>query len=351
MPVLVSLREAFPEARIDWVVQDTFVPAVAAHPALTEVVPFPRNRFANWWKSRVVMREVLSWFRQLRRRGYELVLDCQGLGRSGLMTRVTGARQRVGTRDAREFAWLGYNLRHRPAATGSAPVHTVDQMLSLLDAVGVPIVRDMRLYVGREEATWWAEKREQLGISAGRYAVLAPTSRWLSKRWPIERWAELVRPLLLRGFDHVVLIGGPSEHEQVKPILPQKSDRDSPLVNLVDQTSIGQTMAVIAESGLVVANDSAPLHMAVGFDRPCVGLFGPTDPRLVGPYRRESAVLRAFVPKPGEIIDYKDAKLADRLMRVISTAAVINRIDRVLDEHHSEQTAVHAAQHDSEAGA
>lgn len=334
MPVLASLRSAYPDARIDWVVQDTFAPVIASHPHLTSVIKFPRGRFAYWWRSGRVMREMLAWFRQLRGSEFDLVFDCQGLGRSGLVTRVTGAHRRVGSRSAREFAWLGYNVRHRPAAVPGGPVHTVDQMLGLLQAERIPIVRDMRLYVSDADANWWSQKREAEGIAAGRYAVLAPTSRWLSKRWPIERWAELVRPLLMRGFERVVLIGGPNESAQVQSILPQRG-RESPLVNLVDQTTIGQTMAVIAEAGLVIANDSAPLHMAVGFDRPCIGLFGPTDPAVVGPYGRERGVVRAFVPKPGEIIDYKDAKLADRLMRVISTASVVDRIDRILLEHGS----------------
>lgn len=333
VPVLASLRRTYPDARIDWVVQDNFAPAVASHPDLDQVVAFPRGQMANWWRSPAALRKTLGWFAQVRRAGYDLVIDFQGLGRSGLVTRITGAKRRVGARDAREFGWLGYNVRHRLRTADSGPIHTVDYMLALLEAEGIEIVRDMRLYVSESDAEWWVNKRESLGITPGRYAVLAPTSRWFSKRWPIERWVELVRPLLMRGFEHAVLIGGPNEQEQVKPILPADMPADSPLVNLVDQTSIGQTMAVIAQSGLVIANDSAPLHMAVGFDRPCVGLFGPTDPKVVGPYRRESAALRAFVPKPGEIIDYKDAKLADRLMRVISTAAVIERIDRVLMEH------------------
>lgn len=331
--MLASVRHAYPDARIDWLVQDTFAPAISAHPALDEIIPFPRKHFGRWWTSATRIREFLSWMRNLRTQRYDLVLDCQGLGRSGLFTWATRAHRRVGARDAREFAWLGYNVRHVPAQGCSPPLHTVDRMLGLLEADGITVNRDMRLFVNPEDASWWSQYCTKHSISAERYAVLAPTSRWLSKRWPIGRWAELVSPLLMRGFEHVVLIGGPNEHEQVNPILPKGTNGTSPLVNLVDQTTIGQTMAVISQAGLVVANDSAPLHMAVGFDRPCVGLFGPTEPALVGPYQREDSVVRGFTARPGEVIDYKDPKLEDRLMRVISTTAVVRRIDHVLSQY------------------
>jgi heptosyltransferase I len=338
VPVLASLRAAFPQSRIDWVVQDDFAAAIAAHPALDELVHFPRSRFAHWWKRPGRGLETLNWFRHLRSRGYELVIDCQGLGRSGLMTYLTRARMRVGLQQAREFAWLSYNIKARSDA-----LHTVDRMLALVEAVGVSPVRDMRLYVAPDHEQWWLNERGKLGRPDFKYAVIAPSSRWPSKRWPIERFAQLVEPLLKRSFDGVVVIGSPSEVAQVKPLFESEDVRPLTTAGLViDQVgkaSIGQTMAVISNAGLVIANDSAPLHMAVGFDRPCVGLFGPTDPAIVGPYQREHAVLRGYAAAPGETIDFKDSRLGDRYMRFISTAAVLQKIDAVLANWRSAFTA------------
>src|SRR5690606_35309433 len=127
-------------------------------------------------------------------------------------------------------------------------------------------------------------------------------SRWAGKRWPIERFDALVAELLdptdgdvaaLR----VLVVGGPDEREQCGPLLA-RSERDPRVVDLVGKTSIGRLMAVIARAGLVVASDSAAIHMGVGFDRALVGLFGPTRIELVGPYRREGDVLQARAPGP-----------------------------------------------------
>lgn len=330
VPVLTSLRAAYPDARIDWVVQDDFAPAIAAHPALNEIISFPRSQFARWWKSPGQSLQMLKWFGALRTPRYDLVLDCQGLGRSGFMTWISGAAQRVGLRSAREFGWLGYNLRLPRTDSAPLPRHTVDQMLLLVEGLGIPTIRDMRLYVADADRAWWESKRAELSFLEASYAVLAPTSRWLSKRWPIERFAQLIDPLRQRGFEKIVVIGAPREVEQVKRLFEQGGGARSPLVDLVGKATIGQSMAVIAGADLVVANDSAPLHIAVGFDRPCVGLFGPTDPAEVGPYQRPDAIVRGYVATPGEIINFKSARLGDRLMRLISTASVIGRIDDVL---------------------
>ena len=98
------------------------------------------------------------------------------------------------------------------------------------------------------------------------------------------------------------------------------------LVDLVGSTNVGQSMAVIADAALVVANDSAPLHMSVGFSRPCVGLYGPTDPTRVGPYGADDAVVRA----KGGPANYRDASVGDALMRTIGVEEVLDRVDRVL---------------------
>ena len=210
--VLVSLRKAYPEARIDWVVQEEFSAAIRSHPALNGTIEFPRVRLGRWWRSPARAREVLHWLRELRQGGYDLVFDLQGLGRSGMMTWVTGAKRRVGRRWARELGWLGYNVRH-PLPTDR---HTVEQMMALLVAEGIAPVYDLTLYVAQEHRRWWASQPQ----ARGAYAVLAPTSRWPSKRWPAADFSALIGPLLERGFDRVIMIGSPREVDQTRGIAP-----------------------------------------------------------------------------------------------------------------------------------
>ena len=97
--------------------------------------------------------------------------------------------------------------------------HTVRQMMSLLVAEGLEPVYDMQLYAAEADRAWWTARRGEVSLGGGPYAVLAPTSRWPSKRWPPDRWSQLIGPLRDRGLREVVLVGAPSEREQVRQII------------------------------------------------------------------------------------------------------------------------------------
>lgn len=316
VPALATLRRTWPEARIDWMVRETFADAVRCHPAVDRVVDFPRRRFAAAWYSPTVMAEALAWARQLRRQGYDLVVDLQGLARSGLFTRLTGAPRRVGFANAREAAWLGYNQRHWI----DPDLHAVDRMLGLLEMIGCPLERDMRLYVSGEDQHWLAAYLAEHGGEGASYACLAPTALWRCKCWPIERYVELGRRLLDAGLagGRLLILAAGEERDQIQPLLDAfEGDRRVTW----PRTTIGQMMAVVAAAALVVSNDSAPLHMAVGFDRRLVTVFGPTDPALAGPYRRDDCVVQPEGIGPDDMKRYRH-HYDQRLIARVSVEAV-----------------------------
>lgn len=297
VPVLATLREAYPQAQIDWLVARAFAPAVRHHPMLNDVVEFDRKELARFGLSPGATKAGWRFGRLLKEKNYDTVYDLQGLFRSGLFTRLTRARRRVGFANARELGWLGYNVRHRV----DAKLHTVDRMLGLLEADGLEPVHDMRLYLADHDKSWLnAFKREQ-GIGEAGYACIAPTARWGCKCWPIERYGEIARRMIENGVagDKLVIIASPDERMKVLPIYEvlmgdgasgKRKDLRERVV--FPDTNVGQMMALLSEARVLVCNDSAPLHIAVGFDRPVVALFGPTDPALVGPYRKPDSVLR-----------------------------------------------------------
>lgn len=280
VPCLVSLRKAYPDATIDWLVGSAFVDAVRAHPMLDGVVPFDRKDKKSVW----------PLLRKLRANKYDLVFDLQGLARSGLFAWATRAPVRVGYANARELGWLGVNQRHDIDPSR----HAADRMLALLEAAGVMRVEDYRLHVPAEDDGFARDYVNQTNTLradvldrpslGGRYVCFAPTAQWGCKCWPIERYAEVATRIL--AGDHaaaVVVVSAPHERDRV---------RDAMSTHVADEvedrvwctaTTVGQMMSVIRDAALLVGNDSAPLHLAVGLDTPTVSLFGPTDPALVGP--------------------------------------------------------------------
>jgi ADP-heptose:LPS heptosyltransferase len=321
VPVLASLKRGFPNAAIDWLVQDSFSDAVRAHPDLNEVIEFPRAQFAAWWRPSVAA-DLARWLRELGRAEYDLVVDCQGLARSGFFSWWTRSPRRVGYADAAELGWMWLTDRVRVPRD----IHTVERMLALVGATGVSPVRDLRLYV----PTGDGDKGRLDGVSVrGRYAVLAPTSRWAGKRWPSERFARIAEFLLGPecGMDRVVVVGSKGERAQCTGLL-ELSAREDRLVDLIGKTSVAGLMEVVRGCSLVVGNDSACLHMAVGFDRPLVGLYGPTRVDLVGPYGRNDQVVQRV--DPGDVLEHKKAREGLRFMERIGVEDVVGKIREVL---------------------
>ncbi|MEE9405168.1 MAG: glycosyltransferase family 9 protein [Algisphaera sp.] len=327
VPCLVALRKALPQAQIHWLVNSTFADAVSAHPMLDGVIPFDRHH----------QRCIPKLLKTLRAARYELAVDLQGLARSGLFARATGARLRVGYANAREGAWLAYNQRFRIPKTG----HTVDRMRGLMAAAGFSGPADLNLYVPpaataavNQQIAAWNDSPAGPG-----YACLAPTARWGCKCWPTERFAAVGADLLNAGrVNRLVVLASPSEHAQIQShfdaALPQNLRKQV----VYPQTTVASLMAWIAGARALLGNDSAPLHLAVGLNRPTVSLFGPTNPDQVGPYRWTLAPLppatHQVLQAPGtegQKIKYRRHKDDDTLMRTIALEPVLEAFNAAID--------------------
>lgn len=311
VPVLATLRAAYPTARIDWLVQDSFAAAIEHHPALSRIIPFPRRAFARPFTP-PALAAFFDWSSCLADGGYDLVVDAQGLARSALFASMTGARLRLGYANAQEGGALFYTRRVRVPRQR----HTVDRMLSLVSqGLDIPAIADMRLHA---DPAAQRQLEQDARLAPGTFVVLAPTSRWPAKRWPADRFAALAERLLADAAiasraGSIALVGGPGERDQCLPLLALAA-RNPRLIDLVGATPIAQLMAIIQRASLVIANDSAALHMAVGFDRPAVALFGPTDVSRVGPYQRAADVIQ--LRHPGEPLDHKSATGASLMERI-----------------------------------
>jgi lipopolysaccharide heptosyltransferase I len=318
VPALASLRAAHPQAQIDWLVQDSFAPAIRHHPALTNAIEFPRKSLGLALK-KLNLAPLRSFLKSLHDAHYDVVYDLQGLFRSGFFAWSTKAPRRVGLANAREAGWLFLTERHRV----SPDIHSVDRMLEVIGKSGVALVHDMRLYASPD-----ARQRAAADptLATSRYAILAPTSRWPGKRWPLERFAKVATELLSRGYDHVVIVGAPNERDQCAPLLDLAAANPR-VIDRIGMTGIDDLLALVERSALVIANDSAVLHMAVGYGKPLIALYGPTSIARVGPYRRAPDVIQKV--DPGKPLEHKNDGLGRRLMARIQVQDVLQRLDTI----------------------
>jgi heptosyltransferase I len=331
IPVLVKLRARYPGARIDWLVTPENAELVRHHPALSNAVIFGRKKFGAFGALRLMAC--------LRAARYDLVIDLQGLFRSALFTRGTCAPVRIGFEKeradlkksrrgwagAREGAWLAYT---DPIRIPTLDVHAIDRYLWLAPMLGLDDAPpDLRIFPGDEAEKIAAQLLTEHALE--KFAVLAPGTKWETKHWPAERFANVGRELKVRGLA-VCVAGSDAEKNLCTEVA-----RACGAVDLAGKTSPGVLAAILKRTAICVSNDSGPMHLAVAMGTPVVGVFGPTNPLRVGPYRHADAVARIDLPcSPCSIRQLRNCPNKHACMNELGTPIVLEKIDTALAPKH-----------------
>ncbi len=279
LPVLGLLRRRYPSAHIAWMVAPACAGLIESHPALNEIILFDRHRFGAAWRNPAAAIDLLRLHRDLLEHRFDMVIDLQGLFRSGWLCRQTRAPIRIGFASAREGAWMFYTHQ---VPIGTMDQHAVDRYLQLARTAAcdtTPIEFEFAVSEGDRRHV------DTLVAPGTRYAVLMPGANWLTKRWPAERFGALVEPLRER-FGLASVVAGGKDAAELASAIPGA-------VNLSCRTNLKQLVALLERAELVIANDSGPMHIAAALGRPLVAIFGPTNPIRTGPYQRMDSVVRA----------------------------------------------------------
>ena len=327
LPVLNGLRRRYPQSHIAWLVATGCAGLLEGHRALDEIIPFDRRRFGMLGRSFRVSVEFTEFVHRLRGRGFDLVIDLQGLFRSGFLAWATGARCRVGFGSARELAWMFYTHR---VAVPDPDAHAVDRyylVSKLLGFADVPVTFDLPIHAEARRSA--REHLEQEGLGpAEPYAVIAPGTRWPTKRWPEAHFAEVVRALASHHGLRPVLIGMASEAEIARNVAQHGG---SAVINLAGRTALPELIALIDGATIAVMHDSGPMHLATALGKPMVALYGPTSPARTGPYRRPETVARLDLDcAPCYLKKLADCPHQHRCLRELTPATILERVEKLL---------------------
>lgn len=277
MPTLAALRERFPQAEVTWLVKRQWAPLVQVIAGVDRVCAVDRGLMG--WLGRVP---------ELRAAHFDLVVDLQGLLRSGAMARLTGCARRIGFANAREGSPLCYTQR---VAVPAMPMHAVDRYLLVAEALGAARPATPRFaFTDRPEdgqAVDTILARAGLDGSSP-WVAMNVSARWETKRWPPQHFAEAADRLAEGYGVPVVLMGGPAERPESLAVTGRMRTK---AVDLTGQTPVGLLPGLLRRASLLLTNDSGPMHIAAAVDTPVVALFGPTDPVRTGPYGRRHVVL------------------------------------------------------------
>ncbi|MBX9791294.1 MAG: lipopolysaccharide heptosyltransferase II [Pirellulales bacterium] len=324
LPLLVKLRRRYPAAQIDWFITPENAELVRAHPALSNIVLFPRRQYARFGTSPTATLGVVRLLAELRRAHYDLVVDVHGQARSAVFALATGAKCRVGYERAREWAWLAYSHR---VPVPTMDCHAVDRYLGLSDVLNLD--RDPPDFTICLPPAVDERANELLageGLIGQRYSVISPSTTWETKFWSPEHFGEVARHLSARGL-RVLVVGAPSERERCRMVAEQCPGA----IDLAGRTSLGVLAAVMRQAAICVTNDSGTMHLAAALGRPFVSVFGPTNPVRTGPYQRPDAVVRLDLEcSPCLLRKLRHCRHEHRCLRDLGSSLVIERIELVL---------------------
>ena len=303
LPVLASLRAAFPDAHITWFIRPEFVPLLENIPGLNDVIIFHRKRLGKWWCNPRQFAALMRLFAELRKGRFDLVLDLQGLFRTAFFTWLTGSRKRFGMKTAREFATLFYTDKIDLDADS---IHVVDYHRKILAAAGArTIVNDSNLFPTTQDDERVRQLLKDRNVPLRNYVVLITGSAHDSKCWPIEKFAALADRIGERFDARIVAAGVAAEKPTVARLVELAGGR---VVDLAGQTDIGTLVAMLAGARLVVSNDTGPAHIACALDVPVIIIFGPTNPSRIRPYAKPHAVAAVEPDTRGIAIDSNDPR-------------------------------------------
>lgn len=277
IPVAAALSRAFPSARIDWLVS-------AKYRELLDLVPVIDRR--------LVMRDrgdatggtpLVATIRELRRSGYDVVFDLQGLLKSAVLARLSGAARVIGFSSSylREpLARPFYTEVYDPGGGGMYDPrersHVVQMNLGLLTAMGLT-VSTPEFPIERVDTQVARAMRER---ARNRYLLVNPGAAWPNKRWPPARYGAVARAFEERHGLKTIVSWGPGE----EPLAQEVVRESSGAALLSPRTSIADLLALVRGAALMISGDTGPTHVAAALGTPIVGIYGPTRPSRNGPW-------------------------------------------------------------------
>jgi lipopolysaccharide heptosyltransferase I len=277
IPAVAALRRAFPADRLDWVVDARHAPFVELVRSVNDVVPLERG--TRGW---------IDVVRRLRGGRYDAALDFQGLMKSAVIARVSGAARVVGfsiwhlrEKGARPF----YSEVNVP---GAGTHHVIRKNLALLGALGV--ASETIEFPLRDVPSPALDVIRSSQGGAGAFALINPGAAWPNKRWPPGRFGEVAAFLRdVRGLPSYVL-WGPGE----APLAQAVIDASGGAARLAPPTTTVDLVALVRAAAVMVSGDTGPLHIAAAAGTPAVAIHGPTDPARNGPWAASDVAVSRY---------------------------------------------------------
>ena len=279
-PAFYLLSAACPGCKIDWLVNTNFAPVLEyIKKDLNNIIYFEREKI----KTSGVFKSIVKLVNSIRKERYDLVIDVQGLTRSSLMAFVARSDKKAGFAVPREkISTLFYNekieipkeLQHAIEKNVFLVSKIIGSQYTVPDYVFPPV----SMYkVAAHEVL------EEYNVDANKYIAFAPGTRWESKCWPPSFFTEVADAIsTIYPELNIVLVGTSSDDKIADEII--SNCKFSKPISLTGKTNLCVLVEILRGAGVLLTNDSGPMHIAAALRVPVFALFGPTSPEKTGPF-------------------------------------------------------------------
>lgn len=270
--LIPALRARYPNARLSWLVEPVAAPLLRDHPDLHAVIEWPRQQWQEQWRAgdrRGVWQAFKALRRELRGHQFDWALDVQRLLKSGIWTRLSGAKYRIAIAPREGSRWL-VNERFTPQPGDRRMSSEYRQLAVHLGCrdedfrVSIPISDSVR-------------QRAEALRPADRYAVFCPFTTRPQKHWFDERWVTLGKQLRDATGLTPLILGGPADRDHAETICHGIGEGAT---HLAGRASLIESAAVIDQASLMIGVDTGLTHLGTGYRIPTLALFGSTRPYL-----------------------------------------------------------------------
>jgi len=284
-PSFLAIRNKYPEARVHLLVGKWSRSVVENNPNIDEIISVDENIF---WKKKIF--HLFKLFLKLRSKRFEIIYVMHWSNFFNLFALWFGAKERIGFDRFNRGAFLTKKVLFKEGERG---LHIVEKYLKLVEDNLQNCSKKMDLYLTEDEINSAQKKLEVYGLFRTNRIVgiapgggINPKSRMSTRCWPIKYFSELVNKIINELNMSVVLFGAEMEKNLSRIILNDVINKNK-IVNLIGKTNLRESSAIMKMCRVMIANDSAPLHLAAAVGIKTISIFGPTAPYDKAPIGKE----------------------------------------------------------------
>jgi len=340
LPALYNIRKEYPTAYIAWLVRESFFEVLEKNPHIDEIIVFPdilTKKFQRLNPNRnyniLELRNILDFIRKIRNRKFDTTIDFHNITQSGIIAFLSGAKKRIGfqRKKEKEFSQWFNNIKVR---TDERNIHIVDQYLGLLSPLGINSREAIfDLGISKEDNEYVENffkgnyiKNDDLIIG------IHPGTTWERKKWKFENFIELSNRLINSYDAKVILFWGDIE----KDLIMEIKDINERII-IAPMTNFRQLAAFLKKCKIFISCDTGALHVASAVGTTTIGLFGPTDSKVTGPYRNGYVIKSPLKCSPCVLywqkVSYEDiiTKCPLDCMSYISIDDVLSTVKKIIN--------------------